>query len=137
MLPIFFLAPELQLNARCVGREAFYWLAEMQLAAAGADVVSRFVVEIGERDRGHSHVASGRRFHGFAHDLGGGGNGNQVEFLAESADQDGPPEAVYGGFGLTVLIEPVLEGLSSVALLGQRKRDQRAGDGELVGRAQE
>ena len=61
----------------------------------------------------------------------------QVEFLAEGADQDGAPEAVDGVFGLAVLIEPVLEGLSGVGLSGESERDEGAGDGEFVGGAEE
>ncbi len=106
-----------------LGGETFDGLAEVEFAAARADVVAGGVVEIGERDGGHAHVAGGGRFHRFANDLRGGGDGDEIEFFAEGADQDGAPEAFDGMFGLTVLIEPLLERLSGVALRGERERD--------------
>jgi hypothetical protein len=64
--------------------------------------------------------------------LRGGRNGNQVEVFAERAHQDGTPKAVDGILGLTVLIEPVLEGLSGVALCGEREGDEGARDRQFV-----
>ena len=109
----------------------------MQFATAGANVVSGVVVEVGERDGGHSHFAGGGGLHGLADHLCGGGNGDQVELLAKRADQDRPPEALDRPPGLSVLIEPVLERLPGVALMSQCERNQGARDRELVGRAQE
>src|ERR1035441_10161369 len=45
----------------------------------------------------------------------------------------GAPETLDRLFGLPVLIEPVLEGLSGVALFGEREREQRARDTKFVG----
>src|ERR1700685_3922905 len=109
----------------------------MQFAATRAEVVSGSVVEVGEWNSGDAHVAGGGRLHRLTDDLGGGGDGNQVEFFAEGADQDGAPESVYCVFCLTVLIEPVLEGLSGVGLSGQCERGECAGDGEFVGGGEE
>ena len=120
-----------------IWNEGFDGAAEVQDSAAGPNVVAGCVVQVGERDGGNSHVAGRGGLHGFAHDLGGGGDGNQVEFFAESADQDGMPEAVDGLFRLAVLVEPVLEGLSGVALLGERERDEGARDCQFVGDAEE
>ena len=105
----------------------------MEFAATGTDVVTSFVVEVGEGDGWDSHVAGGGRLHGFANDLRGGGNGNEIEFLAEGADEDGLPEALDGLFGLSVVIEPLLKTFASVTLNAEREGNERARDGEFVG----
>src|SRR5258708_38292343 len=104
---------------RGICHESFDRTAEVQHATAAADVVSGRIVEVGEGDGWNSHVARGGRLHRFADYLGGGGNRNQIEFLAEGADQDRAPEAVDRLSGLAVMVEPVLEGLSRVALFGK------------------
>ena len=91
------------------GRKSFERIAKAHFAAAGADVVSGAVVEVGERDGGNAHVAGGGRFHGFADDLGGGGNGNQIEFFAERADQNRLPETFDGFSVCAVVAAPVAE----------------------------
>ena len=101
---------------RRIGGERFEGLAKVQDAAAGTNVVAGGVVKIGERDGGNAHVARGGGFHGFAYDLRGGGDGDEIEVFAEGADQDGPPEAFDRLLGLTMAIEPLLEGLSRVSL---------------------
>jgi len=102
-----------------------------------ANVIARGVIQVGERQSGHAHVARCRGLHGFAHDLGRGGNRDAVEFLAESADQDGMPEPTDGILRLPVRIEPLLESLPVVSLHLQCQWDQRARDRQLVGRTQE
>ena len=82
-------------------------VAEANFAAAGANVISGAVVEIGQGNAGNAHVAGGGRLHRFADDLRGVGNRNQVEILAEGADQDRLPETFDGVFGLAVVVAPV------------------------------
>jgi hypothetical protein len=69
--------------------------------------------------------------------LRSGGDGNQIEFFAEGADEDWTPEAIHGLFSLFMPVEPVLEGLSGVGLVGEGERDQCSSDGELIGCVQE
>src|SRR5437868_9615971 len=103
---------------RGICHESFDRTAEVQHATAAADVVSGRIVEVGEGDGWNSHVACRGRLHRFADYLRGGGNRNQIKFLAEGTDQDRTPEAVNRVFGLAVIVEPVLEGLSGVGLPG-------------------
>ena len=90
------------------------------------------MVEIGERNARYAHVTGGGRLHRFADNLGGVGNRDEVEILAEGADEDGFPEAVDGGLGLAVIVTPVEKGASRVRLWLKRERCNRARDGELV-----
>src|SRR5579863_4948877 len=128
---------EIKVNLFRIWMESFERTAEIQLAAAGADVVSGGVVKICERDGGNAHVARRGRLHGFADNLRGGRNRDAVQLLAEGADQDGLPETLDGAGCLVVLLQPVREGFSSVELLSERERDHGAGDRELVFGGQE
>jgi len=81
-------------------------------------------------------VAGGGRLHGFADDLRGVGNRNQVEVFAESADQDRLPEAFDGILGLTVALTPGEKRLAGVGLRSKGEDGDGAGDGEFVFRVE-
>src|SRR3984957_20786711 len=101
-----------------VGAKTFQRRAELQLAAAGADVVSGSVVERGEGNGGNAHVAGRGRLHGFADDLRSGRNRDAVEVFAEGADEDRLPETFDGAGGLSALLQPFGERFSGVGLRG-------------------
>src|ERR1700733_5729937 len=103
-------------DLRGLGGESFEGGAEADFSAAGADVVSGAVVEVSQRDGGNAHVAGFGGLHGFADNLGGVGDGDEVEVFAESADQDGLPEALDGVGSLSVAMAPVEKGLASIGL---------------------
>ena len=102
------------------------------LATTGLNIISGSIVEIGQREHGDAHEASGRRLHGFAHDLGGVGDGDQIEIFAQGADQDRLPEKIDGIFGLAVPAAPVEKGFASVARSGEGERGDGSRDGEFV-----
>ena len=120
------LIAEMKANLRRVGGESFDWITEVQHAAVGADVVSSFVVEVGEGDGGHAHAAGARGLHRFTDHLSCRGNGNQIKVFAECADQDRFPETLDGVFRLAVLVQPVLKGPSRVTLRAEGERGQGA-----------
>jgi hypothetical protein len=102
------------------------------LAKCGTGFRRGPVVEIGERNAGDAHVTGRGRLHGFADDLRGVGNRDEVEIFAEGTDEDGFPEAVNGGFGLAVLVTPLQKRLSGVGLDGEGEGGNGARNRELV-----
>src|SRR5437868_7649354 len=73
-----FLSSHSHSDLRVVDAKSFHRAAEMQCSTMRADVLARSVIQVGERESGHAHVARGGGFHGFAHDLGCCGDGDPV-----------------------------------------------------------
>jgi len=119
-------------DVRGAGRKRLQRSAQQNFARESADVVSGAVIEVSERNGGNAHVARGGGLHGFANDLSGVGNRDEVEIFAEGADENWFPETLNGGFGLMVAMAPVEEGAAGIGLRSEGKRGDGAGDGQFV-----
>ena len=73
---------------------------------------------------------------GLAHHLRGVGDGNQIDFFVQCADQNGLPEAIDGPFGLSVPTQPLQERFAGVVRSNGSKGGQTGCNRKLVGKIQ-